>query len=85
MSSAQNSTFFVVVVTNRATDAVLEVFSYGRKQHASTRRTQTRKSGVWDAKVFEVTYALGCLGATEIDYSEYDAKKQRKLERSRHR
>lgn len=59
--------FYLMITVLRKNDAVLSVDSYSTLRAAKGQRTRVRKSGYYDAKLFEATYALGCIAAREIE------------------
>jgi hypothetical protein len=67
MPNKPSNTFYVTVVTNKATDNVVETHTYRHIGHAKARRTLERKGGYYDAKVFKCLYGLGCMTAVEVE------------------
>lgn len=67
-----SNTFYLTVVTNKATDACVAVHSYTKVGPAKARRTLCKRhsGGTWDAKVFKCLYGLGCMTAIELDLPE---------------
>lgn len=59
--------FYLMVTTMKKNDMVISVDSYGTLRAAKGQRTRVRKSGYYDAKLFQATYALGCIAAVEIE------------------
>lgn len=66
---AGSNKFWITVITNKSNDAPVSVHSYTAIGPAKARRTIALRhsSGIWNAKVFECMYALGCMTAVEID------------------